>query len=104
MPITNHMLWPVMKLPGSTPEPCKIQTTPTRMAITPATRLPIRTALHYASALRCVPPEGEGRFRSTLLCLGMDSLRDHHLFAGATARLHLRQVDQTNVETLDGQQ
>ncbi len=50
MPMMSHIRWPVMKLPGSVPVPCRIQTPPTRMAITPTTRLPIRIRLDYAVA------------------------------------------------------
>src|SRR5712691_9845446 len=57
MPMTSHIRWPVMKLPGSTPDPCKIHTAPTRIAIAPRIKLPIRTALHYAPGLHTSPRE-----------------------------------------------
>src|SRR5713101_9377983 len=57
MPMKSHIRWPVMKLPGITPEPCRIQTAPTRMAITPTIKLPIRISIHYAVELHYSPCE-----------------------------------------------
>jgi len=39
-------------LPGSTPDPCKIQTAPARMAMPPTTRLRVRMFLQYARAFQ----------------------------------------------------
>src|SRR2546421_10403291 len=41
-----------MKLPGITPDPCRIQTAPAIMANRPRTRLRIRTLLQYARAFQ----------------------------------------------------
>src|SRR5512140_3596152 len=41
-PYTAHFMWPVMKLPGRTLIPCRIQITPTTQHRTPATNNGIR--------------------------------------------------------------
>src|SRR3989454_3820841 len=111
MPMPSHIRWPVMKLPGSTPEPCKIQTPPAKMPIRPRIKLPIRTRLHYASALHSSPaklkfaravsePQGKPRLR---FC--GDRLRRHgEILSGAAARFDLGQCQLPDVEPLDGGQ
>ena len=36
-PLTAHLLWPLMKLPGITPKPCRSQTQPMRISTTAKT-------------------------------------------------------------------
>ena len=54
MPMTSHIRWPVMKLPGSTPAPCIIQTPPAKIAIRPSIKLPVRIELDYALGLHAI--------------------------------------------------
>src|SRR3989475_2129046 len=112
MPMMSHTRWPVMKLPGSTPEPCKTQTPPAKMAIRPRIKLPIRIQLHYAPAVRSslaklkfararsASSPGEAR----LGFCGDRLWRHRQILAGAAARFDLGQRQLPDVEPLDGGQ
>src|SRR5580765_4313365 len=43
-PITAHLIWPVMKLPGRMPMPCRNQTVPTKTSNAPQIFIAIRIA------------------------------------------------------------
>ena len=58
-PITSHIRWPVMKLPGMTPAPWKIHTPPTRTPTRPTAMLTTRTPLRYASEFQNFPTESQ---------------------------------------------
>src|SRR5437870_11764695 len=112
MPMMSHIRWPVMKLPGSTPEPCKIQTPPAKVAIRPRIKLPIRIQLHYAPELRSSlaklkfarPRSASCRAKARLGFYGDRLWRHRQILAGAAARFDLGQRQLPDVEPLDGGQ
>src|ERR1700687_11990 len=123
MPMMSHIRWPVIKLPGSTPEPCRIQTPPARIAITPRIKLPMRIQVQYALALhasrysfklpRVIKREGAPSKGWTAhpveslrnLGFGRNGFgRNDDLFARAAAGFVLGQRHLPDVEPLDGRQ
>src|SRR5437879_3308893 len=115
MPMTSHMRWPVMKLPGITPDPCRIHTAPATIPITPTTTLPICMHVHYALALHTSSREPEVRQRDDAprqraaarwpLRFRGDGLGANGEFlASAAAGLDLGQSQLPDVEPLNGRE